>query len=616
MSSCLVVVSALVLTLLIVWICGHSRRRRPGEPPLVSGWIPIIGVTLDYATNPLGFLRETQKKYGDVFTCAIAGKYFTFVTDPFSFSTVVRQSRNLDFKKFSLGVSRRVFGHADFNDPQFSESYREVHGLFRQTLQGPSLKELGESMMFNLQTVLDRENESMLCNPQTVLDRENESMLCNPQTVLDRENESMLCNPQTVLDRENESMLCNSQTVLDRVNESMLCNPQTVLDRENESMLCNPQTVLDREKKSMLCNPQTVLDRENESMLCNPQTVLDRENGSEHQWLEEGLQSFTNRIMFEAGFLTLFGRDPGFLQAGRTRMREFLAFDHAFPFLAAGVPIGLIPRVWRAREALAEELMHEELHQRKCISDLIHRRMEAFNRMHLDETGKARTHVCMLWASQANTLPAAFWSLYYTLRSADALTAARSEINSVLSGQELNNQDQRIELSGEQLDSMTVLESIIEEALRLSSASMMIRVANEDFTLTLDSGQKADIRRGDHVALYPQLIHLDPEIYPDPTEFRFDRFLDENGQRKTHFLRNGRPLKHFLMPFGSGVSKCPGRFFALNEIKQFLAVTLWRYDLHLCDAGVPLDPDARRAGLGVLPPSRDVPLRYRRRTHT
>ncbi|XP_077057643.1 cytochrome P450 7A1 isoform X2 [Siphateles boraxobius] len=662
MSSCLVVVPAILLTLLIVWICGHSRRRRPGEPPLVSGWIPVIGVTLDYATNPLGFLRETQKKYGDVFTCAIAGKYFTFVTDPFSFSTVVRQSRKLDFKKFSLGFSRRVFGHADFNDPQFSESYREVHGLFRQTLQGPSLQDLGESMMFNLQTtVLDRENGSMLCNPQTVLDRENGSMLCNPQTVLDRENGSMLCNPQTVLDRENESMLCNTQTVLDRENESMLCNPQTVLDRENGSMLCNPQTVLDRENGSMLCNPQTVLDRENGSMLCNPQTVLDRENesmlcntqavldrenesmlcntqtvldrenesmlynpqtvldqenGSEHQWLEEGLQSFTNRIMFEAGFLTLFGKDPGFLQTSKTRMREFLAFDHAFPLLAAGVPIGLIPRVWRAREALAEELVHDELHQRKCISDLIHRRMEAFDRMHLDETGKARTHVCMLWASQANTLPAAFWSLYYTLRSPDALTAARTEINSVLSGQVLNNQDQRIELSREQLDSMTVLESIIEEALRLSSASMMIRVANEDFTLTLDSGQTADIRRGDHVALYPQLIHMDPEIYPNPTEFRFGRFLDENGQRKTHFFRNGRRLKHFLMPFGSGASECPGRFFALHEIKQFLAVTLWRYDLHLCDAGVQLDPDARRAGLGVLPPSRDVPLRYRRRTHT
>lgn len=61
-----------------------------------------------------------------------------------------------------------------------------------------------------------------------------------------------------------------------------------------------------------------------------------------------------------------------------------------------------------------------------------------------------------------------------------------------------------------------IAESIIKEALRLSSASIMIRVASDDFILTLDSGQAAAIRKGDYVALYPRLIHLDPEIYPNP----------------------------------------------------------------------------------------------------
>ncbi|XP_067304146.1 cytochrome P450 7A1 [Pseudorasbora parva] len=499
MASSIVLFFALLLMLLIVWIRRHSRRRRLGEPPLLTGW-PFIGVTLDYARNPLGFLKETREKFGDVFTCAIAGKYFTFVTDPFSFSAVVRQSRNLDFQKFALSFSHRVFGHADFTHPLFTESYREVHGIFRQTLQGAALQNLSETM------------------------------------------------------------------------------------------------------------------------LCNLQTVLDRAGPRQHDWLELGLQSFTNRIMFEAGFLTLFGKDSGLLQASRTCMqkaeREFLAFDRAFPLLAAGFPIGLISWARRAREALAEELLHEELHSRKCISDLIQRRMDVFDRMHLDETGKARTHVCMLWASLANTLPAAFWSLYYTLRSAAAFTAARSEIDRVLSGQNLNSRDQKIHLSREQLDSMAVLDSIIEEALRLSSASMMIRVASADFTLALDSGQTAAVREGDYIALYPQLIHLDPDIYPNPTEFRYDRFLDENGQRRSCFFKNGRRLKHFLMPFGSGVSECPGRFFAVLEIKQFLALTLWRFDLQLCGSDLDLDLDLSRAGLGVLPPSRDIMLRFRTRANT
>lgn len=82
--------------------------RRPGEPPLEAGWIPFLGVALDYGRNPLAFLQETQKKCGDAFTCKIAGKYFTFITDPFSFPAVVRQGKHLDFQKFAIGFSQRV----------------------------------------------------------------------------------------------------------------------------------------------------------------------------------------------------------------------------------------------------------------------------------------------------------------------------------------------------------------------------------------------------------------------------------------------------------------------------------------------------------------------------
>jgi cytochrome P450 len=62
---------------------------------------------------------------------------------------------------------------------------------------------------------------------------------------------------------------------------------------------------------------------------------------------------------------------------------------------------------------------------------------------------------------------------------------------------------------------LNYLDSIIKEALRLSSASLNIRTAKEDFTLHLEDGSY-NIRKDDIIALYPQLIHLDPEIYPDP----------------------------------------------------------------------------------------------------
>ncbi|KAK2860636.1 hypothetical protein Q7C36_004802 [Tachysurus vachellii] len=498
MATWILAASFLVGVCFLLFRACRPRTRREKEPPLVKGW-PFLGVILEYGKNPLGFLQAAQKKYGDIFTCQLAGKYFTFVTDPFSFSSVMRQGKNLDFHKFAMGFSQRVFGHADFTSPLLSESYREVHSLFRQTLQGPPLEQLSETMLANLQSVIQHGQPS------------------------------------------------------------------------------------------------------------------------KNVWKEEGLQCFTTRIMFEAGFVTLFGKNSGLLQPEgkgvigtcvQKAKRDFLAFDGAFPALAAGVPIALCGRAWRAREALAKGLLHRELNHRMYVSDLIQRRMDAFDRMHLDETNKARTHVCMLWASQANTLPAAFWSLYYMLRHPEAFAAARKEIDQIFT--KLPN-DKAISVSKEKLESMIVLESIIREALRLSSASIMIRVASDDFILTLDSGQTAAIRKGDYIALYPRLIHLDPEIYPDPLVFKYNRFLDEEGQRRNQFYKNGRQLKHYLVPFGSGASECPGRFFAINEIKQFLMLVLWHYDLQLSEHRNTLSPDRTRAGLGILPPSQDVLLRYKTR---
>lgn len=62
---------------------------------------------------------------------------------------------------------------------------------------------------------------------------------------------------------------------------------------------------------------------------------------------------------------------------------------------------------------------------------------------------------------------------------------------------------------------------------------------------------------------------------------------------------------------------CPGRHFAINEIKQFLCLVLLYLDLDLdLDGDGDGDPtratvDSSRAGLGILFPSTSVRFRYR-----
>jgi cytochrome P450 len=51
---------------------------------------------------------------------------------------------------------------------------------------------------------------------------------------------------------------------------------------------------------------------------------------------------------------------------------------------------------------------------------------------------------------------------------------------------------------------------------------------------------------------------MDGEIFKEPEKWKGGRFI---GEQK---------LKDFVMPFGGGASKCPGRMFAVREVKVFV----------------------------------------------
>ncbi|CAG11640.1 unnamed protein product, partial [Tetraodon nigroviridis] len=327
------------------------------------------------------------------------------------------------------------------------------------------------------------------------------------------------------------------------------------------------------------------------------------------------------------GYLTLFGKELGEdkCQARQeaqkalvlNALENFKEFDKIFPALVAGLPIHVFKSAYCARENLAKTMHAEKLSKRENVSDLISMRMILNDSLStFNDVSKARTHVALLWASQANTLPATFWSLFYMIRSPDAMKAAREEVQKVFEtfGLKIDPDNPTLNLTRDVLDNMPVLDSIMKEAMRLSSASLNIRVAKEDFLLHLDNQEAYRIRKDDVIALYPPMLHYDPEIYEDPYEYKFDRFLDEKGQEKTTFTRKGRKLRYFYMPFGSGVTKCPGRFFAVYEMKQFLSLVLSYFDMELLDPAIQVPPlDQSRAGLGILQPTYDVDFRYKLR---
>ncbi|XP_061550664.1 cytochrome P450 7B1 isoform X1 [Phycodurus eques] len=350
-----------------------------------------------------------------------------------------------------------------------------------------------------------------------------------------------------------------------------------------------------------------------QSMMGNLMTLFRQDHlGPDGAWRTSGLYDFCVRVVFEATFLTVYGRPPDALRHADTAplRADFARFDDVFPLLVARVPVRLLGRVRSVREKLIRRFLPRRTSGWAGVSRFVRRRAEILERhAALSDVDKAAHHFAMLWASVANTAPAAFWVAYHLLRQPEALRAVRREVRRVAeSGQREFSTDIDVTLGTRQLDDMILLESAIKESLRLSSASINIRVAKEDFALRLNAKRSVPVRRGDIIALYPQSVHMDAGIYEDPQTFRLDRFAG-----KSEFFKDGHKLHYYLMPFGSGASICPGRFFAVNEIKQFLSLLLLYFDMQL-EAGQPdARPDAGRAGLGILRPDRDVRFRYRLR---
>lgn len=81
---------AVLLTLLyspIVAIVLNVLRqllwpRDRSLPPEVFHWIPIVGSSISYGHDPLGFFFKCREKYGDVFTFILFGRKVTVALGP------------------------------------------------------------------------------------------------------------------------------------------------------------------------------------------------------------------------------------------------------------------------------------------------------------------------------------------------------------------------------------------------------------------------------------------------------------------------------------------------------------------------------------------------------
>ncbi|KAJ3570644.1 hypothetical protein NP233_g4261 [Leucocoprinus birnbaumii] len=134
------------------------------------------------------------------------------------------------------------------------------------------------------------------------------------------------------------------------------------------------------------------------------------------------------------------------------------------------------------------------------------------------------------------------------------------------------------------LEKMRKLDSFIKESQRVygTDATSMPRLATSDFTFSDGTA----VPKGTHISVTARAINLDQRYYSEPGDFQGFRFADQDPLKAQMTALNPE-----FITFGLGRHACPGRFFAVAEIKAIVARILLNYDIKLTDeaAGRPKD---------------------------
>ncbi|MEQ1727570.1 MAG: cytochrome P450 [Vicinamibacterales bacterium] len=164
----------------------------------------------------------------------------------------------------------------------------------------------------------------------------------------------------------------------------------------------------------------------------------------------------------------------------------------------------------------------------------------------------------LLFAGHETTASALTWVLYCIHRWPDVLEVL---------GRELETLDEQA--GPEAIAGLPYLAAVCQETLRLYPGAVGVPKLLRDPLAVM--GRRFE--PGTQLVPCAYLTHRRAEIYPEPTSFRPERFLQ----------RQFSPYE--FLPFGAGYRRCIGMQFAQYEMKLVLATILKRWVLTLPESG-------------------------------
>ncbi|NWW10005.1 CP3A9 protein, partial [Oreocharis arfaki] len=148
-------------------------------------------------------------------------------------------------------------------------------------------------------------------------------------------------------------------------------------------------------------------------------------------------------------------------------------------------------------------------------------------------------------------------------------------------------------LTYEAIMKLEYLDMTVNETLRMYPLGGRIeRTCKKDVEIN-----GVTIPKGVVVTIPPYVLHRDPEYWPNPDEFRPERFNKENKESIDPYT---------YLPFGAGPRNCIGMRFALLTLKVAIASLLQHFTFQTCkETQIPI----KLSSVGLLAPEKPIVLK-------
>lgn len=316
---------------------------------------------------------------------------------------------------------------------------------------------------------------------------------------------------------------------------------------------------------------------------------------------------------------------------------DLFALDNAFALLALGVPawmplpivrkgvsarsriIGQAAALSERIDAVATGTASEELQARlQDVNGVFWDRAAAYRSQNLSMTERGASELGLFWAMNANTSPFVFWVLAYLYSTPSLLEQVRAELDPLIGVTHTKTESAttataRVVVTSLDADGLVYRSPLLKatslETLRIATEPTSVRRAQQDLFIpdpTLPPGTAPlHLRKGTFVSVPRIVQHFAPTLYPEPYEFRPERFLSE---------KNGEVVADYgvLKPWGDGASICKGRTFAEREVLVAVALVARVWDIEPVGE-VAWKLPGKIPGTGVVKPAARMRVRVRLR---